>query len=135
MSTNCLVPFSCFHPFFFTWSLGKVVLEWFILSWITHKKILFRSDKFCSPYVIKMPTRFLMNVMLIQFHFMFLHIRIIYSCLRYQVFQGFTNSIIHKSRSSCFFTSTLRCFLFFSHLIANCEILPICSSLLIYKSI
>lgn len=126
---------SYFHPFFFHLKLRKGCFRviYFIMNHT--KKIFLRLVRFHSPCVIKTLIRFLVNVMLLQFHFMLLHIRIIYSCFRYQVFQRFTNSIVRKNRYSCFLTSTLRCFFFFSQLIANYEILPICSSLLIYKSI
>jgi hypothetical protein len=81
-----------------------------------------------------MSTRFLMNVMFLQFNLMFLHTRVVFSCFGYQIFQGFTNGTLSKNKS---FLSHIHVHIFFylKWLIIDCKILLICNSLLIYKRV
>jgi hypothetical protein len=58
--------------------------------------------------------------------------RLFFLVLEYQILQGFTNGTHGKNRS---FLPHIHVwiFFFFNRLILDCEILPICNSLLIYK--
>ncbi len=81
-----------------------------------------------------MSTTFLVNVMLLQSNLMFLHTKVVFSCFGYQILQGF--STVHLAKiDPLLFTCTFRCFFFFNWLIQDCEILPICNSLLICKRV
>ncbi len=65
--------FLAFIHLFFSFEAQDFFFRVIYLIMIHTQKIFFRLDRFCSPCVIKMPTRFLVNVMFFQFHLMFLH--------------------------------------------------------------
>jgi hypothetical protein len=61
---------------------GCDIWHQFWLVWVhLHPKFFLKLNWLYSPCVIKMSTRFLMNVVFPQFHLMFLHVWIIFSCL------------------------------------------------------
>jgi len=128
VTNNCTNPNTIL---FFTWNWSKAVLEWFILSWIKHKKSSLECTN-STLHVWYRCQRFLVNFMFLQSNFMFPHTRVVFSNFWYQILQGFSNDTLDKNKSS---RSHIHIQIFFlpNQLIVSYEIFFSYNSLLIYK--